>query len=225
MGVTTQASKLDPYVPRLVAAWGENDPVHRGIDGSLVSVDIAGFTALSERLGAKGKAGAEELIARISATYQQLILLSHARGGDVLKFRGDALLLFFHGEGHTARATAAAYDMNAYMESLAGGDVVLRMACAVWSGQCDFFLVGSSHRELVVAGPAATAVLRLEDEAEAGQILLSAGAADALGVEPGLLASPIEAPPPPAFDMVQRDLLELVPGPLRELLETGAAEA
>jgi class 3 adenylate cyclase/tetratricopeptide (TPR) repeat protein len=225
VGVTTQASKLDPYVPRLVAAWGRNDPVHRGIDGSLVSVDIAGFTALSERLGAKGKAGAEELIARISATYGELILLSHARGGDVLKFRGDALLLFFQGDGHSARATAAAYDMNAYMESLAGSDVVLRMACAVWSGVCDFFLVGSSHRELVVAGPAATAVLRLEDEAEAGEILLSAGAADALDLEPGRLQSRVDAPPPPQLDVASRDLPELVPGPLRHLLETGAAEA
>ena len=225
MGVTAQASKLDPYVPRLVTAWGENDPIHREIDGSLVSVDIAGFTALSERLGAKGKAGAEELIARISGTYKELILLSHARGGDVLKFRGDALLLFFHGAGHPERATAAAYDMNAYMESLTDSDVVLRMACAVWSGACDFFLVGSSHRELVVAGPAATAVLRLEDEANAGEILLSGGTADALGVEPGALTSTIVAPPPPVAERGSRELAELVPGPLRELLEAGAAEA
>ena len=36
------------------------------------------------------------------------------------------------------------------------GPVQLRMATGVYSGDCHFFLVGSTHRELVVAGPAAT---------------------------------------------------------------------
>src|SRR5437899_4931495 len=44
VGVATQVSNLDPFVPRLVTTWAENHSVHRGIDGSLVSVDIAGFT-------------------------------------------------------------------------------------------------------------------------------------------------------------------------------------
>ena len=60
---------LAPFVPRLVAAWAGSDRAganrHRS-DGTLVSVDISGFTALSERLAARGKLGAEELIDQIT---------------------------------------------------------------------------------------------------------------------------------------------------------------
>jgi hypothetical protein len=40
---------LAPYLPRLVRAWSENSdaPRVRTLDGSLVSADVSGFTALS----------------------------------------------------------------------------------------------------------------------------------------------------------------------------------
>ena len=57
------------------------------------------------------------------------------------------------------------------------GKVSLRMSVGVHSGQFDFFMVGESHRELVVAGPAATATTVMESAAEAGQILISPGTA------------------------------------------------
>jgi class 3 adenylate cyclase/tetratricopeptide (TPR) repeat protein len=214
-------------VPRLVASWPANGPVHRGLDGSLLSVDISGFTALSEQLGARGKAGAEELIDRISGAYSLLIERAADYGGDVLKFRGDALLLYFGGDGHPRRAVTAAIEMQATIDAEPADGVVLRMACGIWSGRCDFFLVGSSHRELVVAGPGATAVLRLEDEASAGEILLAPDTAAALGVPPGLLEArtPFSAPAPLAPANGDRPLNELVPGPLRPILEAGAAEA
>src|SRR6185312_3785353 len=86
---------LVPYVPRLVRAWSaEPDaPRARTLDGSLVSVDISGFTALAERLAVNGKAGAEELVERIWSVFEELIGVAERHGGDVLKFRGDALLL------------------------------------------------------------------------------------------------------------------------------------
>ena len=62
-------SLMAPYLPRLVRGWSEEPdaPRARTLDGTLVSIDISGFTALAERLSAKGKAGAEELVQRISA--------------------------------------------------------------------------------------------------------------------------------------------------------------
>jgi hypothetical protein len=59
-------SVLAPYVARLVREW-EAGVAARELDGSLVSVDLSGFTALSERLAAKGRAGAEELVFLISS--------------------------------------------------------------------------------------------------------------------------------------------------------------
>ena len=101
-----------------------------------------------------------------------------AYGASLLKFGGDALLLFFQGERHYLRAAAAAGACGKSLRDLgrlktSAGLVSLRMSVGVHSGSFDFFMVGDSHRELIVAGPAATATTVMESAASAGQILLS----------------------------------------------------
>ena len=58
------------------------------------------------------------------------------------------------------------------------GPVELRMSVGVHSGPCHFFLTAQPHRELLVAGPAATHVFELEDLATAGEIVVSAQTAE-----------------------------------------------
>ena len=167
MGVTTRiegtrrraptrcSRRTCPGCPRLERA----SPTRRGtgVDGSLVSVDISGFTALAERLVAKGKAGAEELVRRISACFDGLIEVAERHGGDVLKFRGDALLLLFRDDA-TRSAPAGPLRTCSGRSSRSArddpGTVALRMSVGVHSGECHFFLASAPHRELLVAGPA-----------------------------------------------------------------------
>ena len=178
---------FEPYLPRLVVEWAAHEPPEpwRELEGSLVSVDLTGFTALAERLQAKGRAGAEELVLAVSGVFEGLIGIAYRRGGDVLKFRGDALLLLFSGDVHAERACRAASEMQWFIEHTGEtmssvGEVELRMATGVYTGPCHFFLVESSHRELVVAGPAATATIQLEDAAGAGEVLISPATAAAV---------------------------------------------
>ena len=99
---------FEPYLPRLVLDWAAQAPSEqwRELDGSLVSIDLTGFTALAERLQARGRAGAEELVLAISGVFEGLIGIANRRGGDILKFRGDALLMLFSGDAHAERAFA-----------------------------------------------------------------------------------------------------------------------
>ncbi len=240
----TAARHLDPYVARLAREWQRERPDTEALElhASLVSVDLSGFTALSERLAARGRAGAEELILLIGAAYEGLIRIAELRGGDVLKFRGDALLILFDGDGHERRACVAADEMQLLIDQTGStrssvGPVELTMATGIYSGPCQFFLVGSSHRELVVAGPAATATIGLEDDASAHEILISVGTAEAIG--PGWttgargagvllhrgFAEEIDVPGPPARADADTDGLEqLVPAPLRRVLSSEHAE-
>ncbi|HUP33606.1 MAG TPA: tetratricopeptide repeat protein, partial [Gaiellaceae bacterium] len=214
----------------------------RELEGTLVSVDLSGFTALSERLQAKGRAGAEELTLAVSGVFQGLIGITQRHGGDVLKFRGDALLLFFDGEDHERRAVYAAADMQwligATGETMSSvGPVTLRMSTGVYTGICHFFLVEGTHRELVIAGPAATATIDLESGADAGEILLSERTAAAL--EPGwvgpsrgdgrllleLPAREVEAHSQAALPELSDDIEQYVPAPLRAHLLLAAGEA
>jgi class 3 adenylate cyclase len=52
--------RLVPYVPRLLIEWQAKAPGTSfcEIEGTLVFVDISGFTRMSERLARKGKVGA-----------------------------------------------------------------------------------------------------------------------------------------------------------------------
>ena len=107
-----------------------------------------------------------------------LLDLAVSYGGRLLKFGGDALLLYFSGEAHEARGCRAAVEMRRALRTVGrltvlGQRVSLRMSVGVHSGDFHFFLVGGSHRELVVTGPAASTTVTMEGTADAGQIVVS----------------------------------------------------
>src|SRR6266508_2953590 len=111
---------LIAYIPRLLADWQRESPdaPAREIEGSLVFVDISGFTKLSERLAKKGKVGSEEVTEVLDSTFARLLAVAYENGGGLLKFGGDALLLFFSGPEHPARACHAAVGMRAKLREI-----------------------------------------------------------------------------------------------------------
>jgi tetratricopeptide (TPR) repeat protein/class 3 adenylate cyclase len=140
---------------------------------------------MSERLAALGKVGAEEMTHHLDATFTELVSVSGGLGGTMLKFGGDALLIFFWGDEHEVRAARAAVEMQSTLGrigliSTSAGEVRLQMSVGAHRGDVDFFLVGTSHRELFVTGEAATKTVQMEAEASAGEIRISPELADRL---------------------------------------------
>src|SRR5437764_1455567 len=82
---------LPPFVPRVVVDWLREAPEarRRELEGTLVFVDISGFTAMSERLATKGKLGAEEVTDVMNLVFARLLDVAYAWGGGLLKFGGD----------------------------------------------------------------------------------------------------------------------------------------
>ena len=188
----TEPTSLVPYVPRLTLEWARADElVRRGghawrvVDGTMLFADISGFTKMSERLARHGKVGAEEVTDAINTCFEQLLEIAYAAGGSLLKFGGDALLLLFAGDDHALSAAHAAVGMRHRLRTVgrlqtSAGLVVLRISMGLHSGVFHVFAAGESHRELVVAGPAATATVEAEGTATAGEIVMSAAAASLL---------------------------------------------
>jgi len=58
--LSESAEILRPYAPRLLIRWLAEQPhlSFRTLDGSMLFVDISGFTKMSERLARHGKVGA-----------------------------------------------------------------------------------------------------------------------------------------------------------------------
>src|SRR4051812_1150381 len=179
--VPTHASEtLRPYLPRLAIQWLAESPTEtvREIDGTLVFVDISGFTKMSERLARKGKVGAEEVTDVLASVFGRLLAVAYGNGGGLIKFGGDALLLLFDGADHEVRAARAAVGMRNTLRSIgaissSAGNIRLKMSVGVHSGTFHFFLVGNSHRELIITGPGASQTVLMEGTAEAGEILVS----------------------------------------------------
>lgn len=176
-------ASLLPYVPRVVAEWLESTPGrrHRSMEATLLFADISGFTALTERLARLGTVGAEQMSDTLDCTFGELLSVARSDHADLLKWGGDAVVLLFRGEHHAVRAARAAHRMRATLRDLVRRRALpvrvdLRMSIGIHSGTIDLFLVGdpTSHRELLVAGPAASEVVRMEALANAGQVGLSA---------------------------------------------------
>ena len=139
---------------------------------------------MSERLARHGKVGAEEVTDAIGTCFEALLEIAYQAGGGLLKFGGDALLLLFTGTGHAERAAGSALGMQTRLADVgrldtSSGRVVLRMSAGVHTGSFQCFLVGESHRELLLTGAAVSTLTDMEGGATAGQVVVSRATAAA----------------------------------------------
>ena len=184
--VTAKASSLARYVPRLSAEWEmHSSELWQEIDGTLCYIDISGFTALSEKLARRGRIGAEELTEVLNYVFGKMLAVAYDRGGSLLKFGGDALLLLFRGTDHPVQACSAAVEMQAALREASNyetsaGRLRLRMSVGLHSGAVHLFRIGESHKELILTGPAASKTTEMEETATAGEILISPATKSAL---------------------------------------------
>lgn len=106
---------ISTYLPRhLVArqlATTSTGPWLEWVDGSLLFADVSGSTALADRLTVLGREGTEIVTSTLNASFDAMIGIIEAAGGDLLTFGGDALLVLFRGPQHAHIATRAALDL------------------------------------------------------------------------------------------------------------------
>ena len=152
------------YLPALVVRRLVADPTPIPLpscdeqQAAVLFADISGFTALTERLAARGAAGAEQLTGLLNTYFGRLIDIVTAHGGDVVKFAGDALLAVWQGEDLATLALRAAQCALLVQETLRGYQtpegVSLALRIAVGAGlvrhlhvggvfdRCEFLTVG-----------------------------------------------------------------------------------
>jgi len=92
--VDVLASYVPAFIARQCAARRAPpaSPFSEASDAVVLFADISGFTALAERLAARGPAGAEVLTSSLNDYFGTLIEIVAAHQGEVVKFAGDAAL-------------------------------------------------------------------------------------------------------------------------------------
>lgn len=229
---------LTTYLPRHLLYDIMRDPVPGRTRGEFLSstvlfADLSGFTAMSERLTAQGREGAETLTRVINDYFTTMSNIAAHHGGDLMLFGGDAMLLLFDGVDHALRACHTAWHMQQAMVARFAqvkttlGTFQLRMAAGLGSGQTFAAALGAvDSMHYAVMGPALIAMGRAEALAGGGRIILDEATHTLAGSiraetesEPGYLrliaepaagfarSDPPVLDPPPDGDLPQIDWL------------------
>ncbi len=174
---------VSTYLPRQVVVPLLENPEPGRVEGgftygTVMFADISGFTAMSEKLSQLGKEGAEEVTRIINHLFTALLEVADHYGGDLLKFGGDALLVFFGDEKHTLNACMAALQMQETMAqfsemSTPQGTFRLRMSVGLGTGPLFMAKLGSEESmEFAVMGQAMAQMAQAESLASAGEIFI-----------------------------------------------------
>jgi class 3 adenylate cyclase len=182
---------LSTYLPRYLVELITADPTPGRVSGgfrygTVMFADVSGFTAMSEKLSALGKEGAEEITGIVNDYFDTMLDISAGYGGDLLKFGGDALLLFFEGDSGPGRAVATGQAMQRAMSRFvrvrtSQGVFPLRMSIGMGTGPIFLANLGSTEKmEYAVMGRALANMAKAEDRATAGQIMVDRATHDAV---------------------------------------------
>ena len=98
---SVNAERAVPYLPRILQLHLLADPDAPcwTAEGTAVFADVSGFTQLSEQLARKGREGAEQITDTIGGSFASILKVAYENGASLLKFGGDALLLWFQDYG------------------------------------------------------------------------------------------------------------------------------
>jgi class 3 adenylate cyclase/tetratricopeptide (TPR) repeat protein len=165
----SDTARADPprAVPDDTPSAGEQRQV------TVLFADLAGFTRLSEELGA------EETHALLNRYFEAVDGIVAGYGGHVDKHMGDNVMAVFGAPvAHSddpERAVRAALDVHRAMSALSNDfGRPLSAHIGIASGQVVASGTGSdTHREYTVTGKAVNLASRLQDKAEAGETLIS----------------------------------------------------
>ncbi len=191
MTSTDILEQLAPYVPAPVAQsiyrkpQVPTQPVSRQFPAVVLFSDISGFTTLSELLSKAGPTGAEELSHLVNKYFTEMIRISQAYHGQVVKFSGDALTVLFPADEvpislAVRQAAECALSMQAKMTDFSTlttsrGPASLSMKVGIGTGDILECHVGGAFGrwEYIVAGSPLVQVAVAEQQAKPGQIVCS----------------------------------------------------
>lgn len=168
----------EAWLPRIARRGKGSQPSRASFETALLAVDITGFTRLTDRLEREGEAGVEEVASLLNDRFGEVIDAVVMRGGDVLRFAGDALVAgWLYGGDERERLRLAVEAALAIQEAVARRQDGLELRCGVALGALRCLHLGESQRAFVAAGPVLRDAHAAESMARPGNLVLAPSAA------------------------------------------------
>ncbi len=159
------------------------------VQGSLLFADVSGFTALSEQLAALGLEGAEKLTEIMNRYFNVMLDILSRSGGILIKFAGDATLVYFPHQRQDRQAGWAARAgwrmlraMHDFQEvTTPQGKTSLQMKVGIATGRIYLGSIGSAERmEYAISGETVQRIMQAEGMAKTNQLIADAATRDSL---------------------------------------------
>ncbi len=178
MNYTLSMAKVSVFLPSLILSLLKKGEKYNTQKGLILFCDVAGFTPLTESLSKMGKEGAERLTLILNNYFDEMIKIVERYEGDILRFGGDAITVFFE-ESKERNGLICAKEMLKKMEDFKELNVgqekySLSMKIGVSSGEIIYGLLGHRRGEYdyFVAGIPLDDSAEAEHNAQKGQIVL-----------------------------------------------------
>jgi class 3 adenylate cyclase/FixJ family two-component response regulator len=147
---------------------------NESIEGSVMFIDICGFTKISETISAN------KVVEMVNAYFDEMVKEIIEHKGYIDKFIGDAIMAVFKGDYHLDRAIDAALAVNEKIETLTeiGQDLgyTPKVSIGIKSGEMVCGNIGSrslKRLDYTVIGDTVNTAARLQAAAKPGQIIIS----------------------------------------------------
>jgi predicted ATPase/class 3 adenylate cyclase len=174
---------LSTYLPSYLVKSIYKNPEPGNVDGSfhngaVLFADVSGFTAMSEKLSVLGKEGAEEVTRIVNDYFAAMLEINDSFGGDILRFGGDALLIFFEGNLSPEKSLATGRAMMSAMSDFTNvptsqGVFPLRMKIGMAYGPVFLASLGTPQSmDHAVMGRTLFNLAQAENNASAGDIVV-----------------------------------------------------
>ncbi|MFC1996127.1 tetratricopeptide repeat protein [Chloroflexota bacterium] len=174
---------LSTYLPNYLVQSIYQNPKPGNVNGGfhngvVLFADVSGFTAMSEKLSVLGKEGAEEVTGIVNTYFTAMLEINDNFGGDLLKFGGDALLIFFESDSGPGKALATGRAMMKAMGTFAHvptsqGVFSLRMKIGMAYGPVFLASLGTPQSmDHAVMGNTLFNLAQAENIASAGEIIV-----------------------------------------------------
>lgn len=170
-------ASLSKFIPRILFPLIKDRKDFCVLKGCVLFADLAGFTNLTENLTSIGKEGAEELTKILNSFFERMIDIILESGGDVVRFGGDAMTIFFPFSAEKALKTSLILQkecLNFQNVHTKAGNFSLGMKIGVSYGDVTLGIVGNKETgfDYFASGDALDRSAEAEHHAQKGEVLV-----------------------------------------------------
>lgn len=164
---------MNHLIPHFISQNYEKGILNGSFEASTLSVDLSGFTALTESMMTKGNIGAEQLAVLLNQVFQPLVDIVYKHRGIIPYFAGDAFIAIFHKDQklHEGAAVQVALEISAFFTQLTPS-IGIGFRIGIANGLVEWGIVGNFPKSYYFRGIAITNATECQKQAEVNKITI-----------------------------------------------------